>query len=593
MLEKTFDTLRTLQSELNSESCLPKEPFIKLGSGQAPTLNYNIPQEASFQTYGNQIVKGIEESAFKAFTKIAPENNYFDRVKTLDKDTLKQKFAEAVQLQRSDENLIANVALLRKHLDLSQSNLKAVSLKQNVDAMPGQIPVGVNGAAPLETPLIVENTNQVNEIQLANLAAEGVQPILIEKLGGYQTKMKFLKQPKTVVPYFAIIEEYTTSSFLGDYGAGKTLDVFSLLPNEKTTIAIKTFKNSTSTKAYAENVLDSFGENSANELEKNIEDETGSSNSDTSGSSQTNSNSRSANVSASIGGSFLGIVKFGVKGGYNTASANSATNSNSNTRASNVRSLNKALDRHVASSNSNRQVNVNSSTTETVTEGEEASTIRELVNLNKSRVLNFVFRQLLQQYVTITYLSNVRIVYCNGYYESIRMVDVEELENLLEDTINPEQIEAVRKKILKYYCNIYNHKDQPINFIEKVTQNLGACLGATTETEIFWRIKKTVTDSYTAGGLTLTVPGPILNVKTYTLQTASVVADALLGQGEALDCFNNKAQDAAVIAENLKNLEMLQRMEVLEELKDPTTKANLYKKIFGACCETPQTQIIH
>jgi hypothetical protein len=589
MLDKTLETLRQLQNELNNESCLPKEPFIKLGSGQAPTLNYNIPQEASFQTYGNQIAKGIDPKAFKEFTKTAPANNYFDQVKVLDKETLKQKFAEAVQLQRNDGSLIANVELLRKHLDLSQSNLKAASLQQkNTDPKI----VAVEGETALETPLIVENTNQINEVQLANLAAEGVQPILVEKLGGYQTKMKFLQQPKTVVPYFAIIEEYTTSSFLGDYGAGKTIDVFSLLPNEKTTITVKTFKNSTSTKAYAENVLDSFGENSTNELEKNIEDETGSSDSNTTGSSSTNANNKSASINASVKGSLFKVVQFGVNAAYNTGSSNSTTNSNSNTRASNVRSLNKALDRHVASSNSNRQVSVNSTTTDTVTEGEEASTVRELLNLNKSRVLNFVFRQLLQQYVTITYLSNVRIVYCNGYYESLRMVDVEQLENLLEDTINPEFVEAVRTKLLKHYCNIYNHKDQPINFIEKITQNLGACLGLT-ETETFWRIKKTVTDSYTAGGLVLTVPGPILNVKTYTLQTASVVADALLGQGEALDCFNNKTQDAAVIAENVKNLEMLQRLEVLEELGDPKLKADMYKKVFGSCCDTPQTQIIH
>ena len=589
MLNTTLDNLQLLRNELNQESCLPKEPFIKLGTGQAPTLNYNIPQEASFQTYGNQIVKGIDPKAFKEFTKKAPENNYFELVKALDKDTLKQKFAEAVQLQRNDGGLVANVELLRKHLDLSQSNLKAASLQQiNTD----QKKEVIDGAVDVIVPLIVENTNQINEIQLANLAAEGVQPIIIEKLGGYQTKMKFLQQPKTVVPYFAIVEEYTTSSFLGDYGAGKTIDVFSLLPNEKTTITIKTFKNSTSTKAYAENVLDSFGENSTNELEKNIEAETGSSESNTTSNTTTNSNTKSANVNASIQGSLFKVVKFGVSAGYSKGSANSTTNSNSNTRASNVRSLNKALDRHVSSSNSNRQVSVNSTTTETITQGEETSTVRELINLNKSRVLNFVFRQLLQQYVTITYLSNVRIVFCNGYYESLRMVDIEQLDELLEDTINPEFIEATRAKLLKHYCTIYNYKDQPINFIEKVTQNLGACLGLT-ETETFWRIKKTITDSFSAGGLTLTVPGPILNVKTYTLQTASVVSDALLGQGEALDCFNNKIQDAASIGESIKNIEMLQKLELLEEITDPKEKAELYKKIFGSCCDTPQTQIIH
>jgi hypothetical protein len=54
MLDKSIDTIKKMKSHFNEESCIKKEPFIKLGEGQAPILNYNIPQTACFNTYGHQ-----------------------------------------------------------------------------------------------------------------------------------------------------------------------------------------------------------------------------------------------------------------------------------------------------------------------------------------------------------------------------------------------------------------------------------------------------------------------------------------------------------------------------------------------------------
>ena len=227
------------------------------------------------------------------------------------------------------------------------------------------------------------------------------------------------------------------------------------------------------------------------------------------------------------------------------------------------------------------------------TKGEEISTVREIANINKSRVLNFVFRQLLQQYVTITYLSNIKIAFCNGYEESLRVVDLEELDILLEDTIQTGMIEQIRQTILKHYCTVFNYKDEPIPFVEKVTYSIGECVDANEE-ETFWRIKKNITDTWQEDdeGLLLKVNGPILNVSKHTLKTDSAVVDAVLGQGEALDCFNMKAQDAVAIGEQLKVVEHLQQLVTLQSITDPEQRAELYKKVFGTCCDTPQTQII-
>lgn len=587
MINDFIEDIKKLKEELSEDSCLKKEPFIKLGTGQAPTLNYNIPQSACFSTFGHQLVKGITSDAFQPQTTEVPENNYFQVVAQLEEPALRQRFAEAVQLQRTDDVLIPNSNLLRKHINLADSNLKAVSLAEQPS-----VEFTTEGEPAQAKAYIFEKTNAINEVQLARLAKGGFRPMVMEKLGGYETQVKYVKQPPSPTPYFAVVEQYTTCSYLGDYGAGRTIKTFSLLPGEKTTINVRTYKDISSTKSTSENVLDSFSESSTNELEKLIEEETNKSSNTTVGSSSTNSQTRSGNVGGNVGVALFGIVNIGASGGYESGSSTSSTNSTSATRASNVRTVNSALDKHISNSNSNRQIDINTTTSQTSTEGEETTTVRELQNINKSRTLNFVFRQLLQQYVTITYLSNIKIAFCNGYEESLRVVDVEELDKLLEDTIQPEHIEEVRNTILKPYCTVFNYQDQPVQFIEKTTYNFGECLGLDEE-EIFWRIRKDLEDTYQhpGGGLEIKVNGPILKVKTHTLKTSSYVTDAFLGQGEALDCYNMKLQDADAIKSQLDNLGILQQMEAIQSITDPAQRAELYNKVFGKCCDVPQAII--
>jgi hypothetical protein len=45
-----------------------KDPFIKLGSGQAPVLNYNLPQRTSFTTYGDNTLP-VDDAWFKKATR--------------------------------------------------------------------------------------------------------------------------------------------------------------------------------------------------------------------------------------------------------------------------------------------------------------------------------------------------------------------------------------------------------------------------------------------------------------------------------------------------------------------------------------------
>jgi len=53
-----------------------------------------------------------------------------------------------------------------------------------------------------------------------------------------------------------------------------------------------------------------------------------------------------------------------------------------------------------------------------------------------------------------------------------------------------------------------------------------------------------------------------------------------------------KIQDADAIKSQISNIELLQQLETIQGIKEPEQRAEMYKKVFGACCDTLQTQII-
>ena len=65
-----------------------------------------------------------------------------------------------------------------------------------------------------------------------------------------------------------------------------------------------------------------------------------------------------------------------------------------------------------------------------------------------------------------------------------------------------------------------------------------------------------------------------------------------MGQGEALDCFNQRAQNAVAIGEYLKNLEQIQKIELIRSIDDPALRAELIKSVYGTSFETPHANTI-
>jgi hypothetical protein len=284
-----------------------------------------------------------------------------------------------------------------------------------------------------------------------------------------------------------------------------------------------------------------------------------------------------------------------VGGGSTTTNTESYSNTLNTNMSSIMDTLNRALDKHVSTSSAVREVTVNTEVTETSKEGVETSTTRTLENINKSRVLNFVFRQLLQEYITITYLEDVKFIYSNGYAETKEVVDIAGLTSLLLRLFKNEAMaNDVRDAIMANLCNIADHTGTMQSFLEHVTEQIDNCCGSGSFslTRDYCRKRKGLSQTYDG----ITVPGIITNVRKRILRTDSLISEALLGQGEALDCYNQKLQDAATIKAQLKNrrlelenMRMEQAIQLLDLIPDPAQRAELYKKIFGDCCNVPQS----
>ena len=564
-------------------SCLPQEPLIKFDdAGQAPIIKYNLPETQSFvaNIYLPVLSGASNVSKFKALYGAAPSTNYYTAV-------------AAVSV--TPQSLAANIANVYV---ASVSNNATVISPDTIQAsvvplMPiGQaLTVGLT-ESPTSTP-VYENLKiaGINAIEVASLAKTAM-PVMERNMAG-QEILRFAPKPSSVRPQITMVEHYRTNTFLGNYGVGRTVKSFSLLPGEKTTISIKTFKSLLSVKKDAQNVLDSFTDESAKDFESLAEHET-------------SSNTRTEDKKDSQVG---GGVNFSIPGTPIGGSTSVDKKSSVNTmREESVKALNRTISKQTQKSVANRKIEVNTETTTTETSSSEDSTTRVLENLNKSRTLNFVFRQLNQELITVIYLDDVTFVFSNGYEEKKITCKIDGLYQMLLEVLNTQaDADTTYQEIINQLGNVYDYQNHKRSFIVKYNEDIhdfyaqspgtswDVPLGtpvpgmpASVSSRINFKKNPDLESTYnTPDGNQFTVRGIIKNVTHRVLPTDSLIVDALLGGGEALDCFGLKTQDNETIRVSLENDKVSKGLTILDAITDPAAKAEAYDKMFGEkCCET-------
>lgn len=652
-------------------TCLPAEPLMKFGGGNAPVINYNLPSTTTFEVKGSFPLY-IPLEKFKPFTMQKREQGVWGRAKALSYDQILNEVFDIFRGGRGQYNLFLNQNLLKGitipfqgHETFTEGEpprdwVKGVHSPPRMhrdtirEVRPVKI-VAMNG-----TPL---SQQWANPYQLATYIYEGLIPVVFRNFAG-EIDLDYMREPKNPVPQLMMVEVYKVATYARDYGAAKTVGTFSLFPGEKTTISIRSYTKKESTKSKAENVMDSFTENSSKALEHSLQQESGTkvgeengntdsllsganSNTNTgysSGSSTNSEHTKNWNVGGglniNIPGFPIGGGISGGGGGSNTIGGSTSFNTMGSTTSgvmteaehtqtfNSVREqmnnqLQNAIDRTVAESSAHRQVEINTTSTESYTEEHENTTLREFTNINYSRTLNIVFRQLTQQYLSVTYLHDVFFVYSNGYPDSRIEVKLDNLEQLLlEVLIDKETSDKVLSDILMDLGSVRDYLGAAQKFVTCEDWLLRNPCNEEAETNTQHLIRKNPALEMEVSGIR--IKGVIIDVKERILPVEHVIAEALLGQGEALDCYNARLQNASAVeaeqeneriwlqnqitrlelqnqqaaitlaqkAQELENLKMEQAMAILDAITDPVQKAEFYKKVFGTCCDTPQTQVI-
>lgn len=198
-----------------------------------------------------------------------------------------------------------------------------------------------------------------------------------------------------------------------------------------------------------------------------------------------------------------------------------------------------------------------------------------------------------QEYTVVTYIDNVSLMFTNGYPESEKIAPLYKLDNFLATYLKSGSIADVKNKIIMSVYNLRDHTGTRKDMFKEQTLQSSippALAGQVTSIEQkFWAKDEAFTQPIT--GTTFTVPGIITQVEKHILSTDSVITEALLGQAEALDCYNISLQKSAVLKTELENAEKSQQIEVINSIDfgadNLETRSNAYKKIFGECCEHP------
>ena len=82
------------------------------------------------------------------------------------------------------------------------------------------------------------------------------------------------------LPRIAVLETWELRSYLGDYGLGRTLQTFSLLPGERTTITLSTWRTEAATREDASSIFDSSDTAAQTRFSSSLADSSGSASQD-------------------------------------------------------------------------------------------------------------------------------------------------------------------------------------------------------------------------------------------------------------------------------------------------------------------------
>lgn len=549
------------------------QPIIKLAdTGKVPLINYNVPEPTSYT--GRNLIEldvldVIEDvdiaEIFNEEVLRKPQRREIDE--NISEEVLKNEVLKEMRTGFSNQKLFPNARMTTNSFRFGFDNgtifrrVDSGDFGESIDHIEQKVKV-------LST---VPTSDKVENLDPDEVVAKLKQGFRLnfytQPITGI-VKHNFIPEPKEVRPRLFIVETYRLSTYLGQYGAGRVIKTFSLLPGEKTEISVKSYTKKTTDSKQASSILDSVTQESADEFEKSIQSEV----SDKKSAEESFEYYADVEAEGSWGvGS--ASAKAGVKGGSHSA------------REEFKKNIMNSTQKHAAKSSSKRDIQINTSYEVKEESGEETSITREIENINLSRTLNFVFRQMNQEFITFLHLTDIRIGFFNGYAESRKEVTLREIDKLMKEVIKEPFRDAVKKMILNQVQFVIDYKeDKPQEFVVEKNFTING------EEIKYFGVKNDIVTEY-IDDITqqeIDVPGVIISFQKNVMRTEGVMVEALLGEGEALDDYAKNLQQSEVKRQeaeaNLKiaQAETIHLMNQFAQEKNEVA-ANILKDVMCPC----------
>ena len=355
-------------------------------------------------------------------------------------------------------------------------------------------------------------------------------------------------------PRLALVETWEIRSYLGDYGLGRTLQTFSLLPGERTTITVSTWRSEAATREDSTSIFDSSDTAAQTRFTSSLANQAGSASQESGGWAA------SVSTSASAGASFFGLVS----GSVSVNAGFSANHQEASQRFSN--SVTQCASEHAAQVNNSRRQSVDSASSSTSASGSATTTVREVSNTNLRRVLNFVFRELNQTYETYVVLRDIKVSFYNGRPGSAEIVPLANLDQLLHKYIAPAEQDDIARRILGLCAERVDFTGDRVSMLEVGTNPEGVSYqwaqaalqsdglvdfaGETLASDVRWRFRSGVLSREEDGR---EIRGVIMDKSAMVLRTDNLVVEALLGQADAVDPYVSALQALDLFAREGEN----------------------------------------
>jgi hypothetical protein len=427
--------------------------------------------------------------------------------------------------------------------------------------------------------------------QIAAEARAGRAPVFYRTFGG-APQLTFVEEaasPREANPRFVIIEHYRLSSHFGDYGAGKTTGVFSLMPGEETTLYIRNWRRNETTLKMASSIFDSFTEEAATEFETDLLTET----------TDTSNYSVNRKMHSKYSGS--GEINLGLFKTKHSGEASDALETQS-ARESVSKNVAKVTASHSSKASSKRETEVTQELETTAAQELETITARTIKNPNVSRTLNIVSRELNQEFTTYLSLVDVSFAFVNDL-NVFEVFQVHELDRMLAKYLPAPPTEPgfttpslfgsvseytfVRQRLIEQVNGVYDFQGTRHDFLEEVSladnEQVFGVGQAPAGIETYLRVRRArhadqPNPFYEPGFVP--VEGVVMSETTNTVRTPAILIDALLSFGIALDNYNLGKQREELRREHNENRKVELALSLIESGDEAALEA--YRSLFGS-----------